>query len=123
MTPRAATFDAGTALRHARQALANLHRVVVDDPASPTAAPAEPPMPELPDTFVNSRTFVPYYDTEEDNARHGWEALQRQTRELRRAEHEEERATLPRHPRTGRILRPGEADELPTGARLAPLRG
>lgn len=85
-------------------------------------------MPYIPKEFYNPRsvpgvkTFVPYYDTEADEDQHAENLLKRQAREIRRAEHIEERAKLPRHPRTGKVIRSEKVDTLPCGARLAPLR-
>jgi hypothetical protein len=125
-TPRAAAPRRGPANQRNRRALGDLSRLSVGPEAC--ASPPVAPMPYIPQPFCNPRsisgvkTFVPYYDNESDEDQHAENLLQRQAREIRRAEHIEERATLPRHPRTGKVIRPGQVDALPCGARLAPLR-
>lgn len=91
-------------------------------PPPPPLVTSLPRPLEIIPSIPGVRTFVPYYDTEEDVLEQERQAERRERREERRAEREAEEALLPRCEWTGRVIKPAPADPLPSGARLAPLR-
>lgn len=88
-------------------------------PPPPAIRPLPQPLEIIP-SIPGVRTFVPYYDTEDDVLQRERQAGRQQRRQAR----QEERAFLPRDPWTGKVIRPGPAvvDPLPSGARLGSLR-
>lgn len=91
-------------------------------PPPPPVIPALPQPVEVIPSIPGVRTFVPYYDTEEDIREQERQAERRRRRREARAERDAARAFLPRCRWTGRAIEPAPVDPLPSGARLSSLR-